>query len=133
MSRTRAQLISRVLSNLGLGNDTPAAEDVAKVDPVVDDVVKSLSLRSVYTVPDPGSLGPTGGNIDPAIFQDLALLVTAAAAPQFDDADPKWQGLVLQSEDNIRVMAAPSRTRRTLRVDAALIGHWPRGYYRGGY
>jgi hypothetical protein len=127
--KTRAQLIAKVLSNLGLGNDTPAAEDSSRVDAVIDDVFKSLSARGKYTVADAGSIGPTGGNIEPEAFQELAACVTAASAGEFDDVDTKYLTLAQKAESDLEVIAAPSRTRRTLRVDAALLparyGNWP--------
>lgn len=129
--KTRAQLIAKVLSNLGVGNDTPAAEDVAKVDLIVSDVVASLSRRNIYTVSDPGVVGPNGGNIEPEIFQELAACVAAAAASEFDDTDPKYEALATRAESRMEVVRAPSRTRRTLRVDAALAMPRRYGYYNG--
>lgn len=130
MGKTRAQLIAKVLSNLGLGNDTPAAEDTAKVDRVVDDVCASLRLRRIYTVSDPGSMGPTGGDIQPEEFQQLAAIVTSVVAQEFDDADPKYIALASQAEDELKVIASPSRTRRHLRIDPALLPA-RRGWYGG--
>jgi hypothetical protein len=132
MGKTRAQLIAKVLSNLGLGNDTPAAEDVAKVDRVVDDVCRSLSARNIYTFAYPGSLGPTGGDIEPEAFQELAHCVGAAVAPEFDDTDPKYEGYATRAESRLETVAAPSRTRRTLRIDPALTTR-RYGYYNGGF
>jgi hypothetical protein len=131
MSKSRAQLISKVLSNLGLGNDTPAAEDVAKVDAIVDDIVVSLSRRTIYTVSDPGVLGPSGGNIEPEIFQELAAIVAAAAAPEFDDTDPKYEVLASRAESRMETVAAPSRTLRTARLDAAVLTPRRGGFYNG--
>lgn len=130
MGKSRAQLIAKVLSNLGLGNDTPAAEDVAKVDRVVDDVCASLRRRRVYTIADPGRIGPTGGDVHPEEFQQLAAIVTAAAAQEFDDADARYLTLASQAEEELRVTASPSRTRRHLRIDPAVLPA-RRGYYGG--
>jgi len=129
MGKTRSELIGKVLSNLGLGNDTPAAEDMAKVDRVINDVCVSLRLRRVYTVSNPGSVGPAGGDIRPEEFQQLAAIVTAAVAQEFDDADTKYVALASQAEEELKLIASPSRTRRHLRIDPALLPHRRYGAY----
>jgi hypothetical protein len=130
MGKSRAQLIAKVLSNLGLGNDTPAADDTAKVDRVVDDVCASLRMRRVYTVADPGTTGPSGGDIQPEEFQQLAAIITSAVAQEFDDADTRYLAPATQAEEELKVIASPSRTQRLLRVDPAVLPA-RRGFYGG--
>lgn len=131
--KTRAQLIAKVLSNLGLGNDTPAAEDSAKVDVAIDDAVKSLAARDIYTFANVGTLGPTGGDIEPEAFQELACVVAAIVAPEFDDTDPKYEAYATRAESRLTTVAAPARTRRTLQIDPALWSRRRTGFYNGGF
>lgn len=129
MSKTRAELINQVLDRLQIlvYGQVASDQDVQKVDLLVDTAIAQLAALDIYYVQDPGSLGPTDGAIE-----DEAFLALADYIAQFHlIADARIQALAMQAEEDLRIIAAPARTLRTLRVDAALT---PRryGFYRGG-
>lgn len=131
---TRQDVITQVMANLRkLGNDTaPQDEDNGKVDGVFDACVDSLSARNIYTVSDPGTLGPTGGAIEAAAHLDLALCVAWAAAPRFNMAgNQTLAALAAQAESNLELIAAPPRTLRGLRIESGLLPAQRRGTYTG--
>lgn len=130
MGRTRTELCTEIASIIGLGNDDLAAEDLAKIDKVINGVVQSLAARDVYGVSNYGSLGPSGGDIEDVIFEDLAICCAPAAARRFDDRDPSYAGAAVSAEDRMKLVAAPPRIRRELRIDPALLPS-RRGYYSG--
>lgn len=129
MSKTRNDLINQVLDRLQIlvYGQSPSTEDVQKVDRLVDGAVAQLAALDIYTVQDAGALGPSDGAIENEAFLPLADYIA-----QFHLlADARIQALSSIAEDNLRTLAAPARTKRTLRVDPALL---PRrfGFYRGG-
>lgn len=135
ITKSRADLIKQVLSNLGkLGNDDPSDEDSAKVDFVIDPVVALLSELDIYTVQDAGLPGPIDGAIDPAAFLPLAHYVANAAAASFNMAnDSTLIGLATLAESQLMIIAAPERTIRTLRVDRATLTRRRYGLYNGSF
>lgn len=129
MSKTRAELINQILDRLQIlvYGQTPSDQDVQKVDLLVDTAIAQLAALDIYYVQDPGTLGPLDGAIE-----DEAFLALADYIAQFHlIADARIQALAMAAEEDLRIIAAPARTLRTLRVDPALT---PRrlGYYRGG-
>lgn len=129
MSKTRAEVINQVLDRLQIlvYGQSPSDEDIQKVDRLFDGAVAQLNSLDIYYVSDPGTLGPSDGAIEDEAFLPLADYIA-----QFHLlADTRQQALAQIAEENLRILAAPPRTRRTLRVDPALT---PRryGYYRGG-
>lgn len=129
MSKTRSELINQVLDRLQIlvYGQSPSDEDVQKVDRILDGAVAQLARFDIYYVQDPGELGPSDGAIE-----DEAFLALADYVAQFHLlADARIQALAMVAEGNLRLLAAPARTLKTLRVDPALR---PRryGYYRGG-
>lgn len=130
MSKTRAELINQVLDRLQILVDGQAAsdQDVQKVDLLVDTGISQLAALDIYYVQDAGSLGPADGAIEDEAFLALADYIT-----QFHLlADARIQALAILAESNLRILAAPARTLRTLRVDPSLT---PRriGNYRGTF
>lgn len=122
-SYTRRQLIDQVLENLGVlaAGDTPAAEDVAKVDRLIDPVLADLQSRAVAYVNDAGTLGPSGGAIDAAQYLHLAKVIADEAKAGWGLAgDPSYYVLRQQAEELLRVIGRPPQTRRTLRTDPFL-------------
>ena len=129
MSKTRAELINQVLDRLNIlvWGQTPSDEDVQKVDRLVDGAIAKLAALNIYYVQDPGTLGPSDGAIEDEAFLPLADYIA-----QFHlIADARIQALAIIAESDLRTLAAPARTLRTLRVDAALVTP-RRGTYRGG-
>lgn len=129
MSKTRAELINQVLDRLQILVYGQAAsdQDVQKVDRLVDGAVAQLAKLDIYYVQDAGSLGPVDGEIEDEIFLPLADYIA-----QFHLlADARMQALAAIAEENLRIIGAPSRTLRTLRIDPALLSR--RGYYWGGF
>jgi hypothetical protein len=129
MSKTRAELINQVLDRLQIlvYGQSASDEDIQKADRLVDGAIAQLSALDIYYVQDPGTLGPSDGAIE-----DEAFLALADYIAQFHLlADARMQALAAIAESNLRILAAPARTLRTLRVDPALT---PRrvGIYRGG-
>jgi hypothetical protein len=130
MSKTRAQLINQILDRLQIlvYGQAPSDQDVQKVDLIVDGAVAKLSALDIYDVKDAGSLGPSGGAIEDKEFLPLADYIASFHLL----ADPRIQALSTIAESDLRILAAPSRTLRVLRIDPALR---PRriGTYRGGF
>lgn len=130
MSKTRAELIDQALSRLDIlvYGQSPSAEDVQKMDGLIDPACAQLASLDIYYVSDPGELGPTGGSIDDEAFLALADYVASYHLV----ADERMQALAMIAEGTLRKLAAPPRTLRTLRVDPALT---PRRFsiYRGGF
>jgi hypothetical protein len=130
MSKSRAELINQVLDRLNIlvWGQAPSDEDVQKVDRLVDGAVAKLAALDIYYVQDPGTLGPSDGAIEDEAFLPLADYIA-----QFHlIADARIQALAQIAEGDLRTIAAPARTLRTLRVDPALLTT-RRGTYRGGF
>lgn len=132
-TKTRAELISQVLDNLGVlvKGQAPSDEDVSRVDGLMDATFASLEGREVVTIDDPGTASPpTGGAFDLAMFLPLADIVANRCAPSFNLAgDPKLYVLAQQGEEELRVLTRPAQTRKTLTTDAQLRGNrWGRHY-----
>jgi hypothetical protein len=130
MSKSRAELINQVLDRLNIlvWGQAPSDEDVQKVDRLVDGAVAKLAALNIYYVQDPGTLGPSDGAIEDEAFLPLADYIA-----QFHlIADARIQALAQIAEGDLRTIAAPARTLRTLRVDPALLTP-RRGIYRGGF
>lgn len=123
MSKTRADLIERALFNLGVlaVGQVQSPEDVLKMDGYVDPTVALLSSLQIYYVQDAGSAGPTDGAIEDEAFLPLADYLAMKAAVAFNlGGDAKLTALGLQAESDLRTIAAPARTLKTLRVDPAV-------------
>lgn len=130
LAKTRRSLIDQVLANLHVlaEGQTPSAEDVAKVDRIIDPVFAQLAARDVIYVPDGGAEGPSGGEIDPACFLQLAHIVAHRCAGSFGQAsDPALAALAGVAEDELRDVGRPASTRKTLSIDRALRSTRPRG------
>jgi hypothetical protein len=130
MSKSRAELINQVLDRLNIlvWGQAPSDEDVQKVDRLVDGAVAKLAALNIYYVQDPGTLGPSDGAIEDEAFLPLADYI----AQFLLIADARIQALAQIAEGDLRTIAAPARTLRTLRVDPALLTT-RRGTYRGGF
>lgn len=118
MSKTRAELINHVLDRLQIlvYGQAPSDQDVQKVDLLVDTGISQLAALDIYYVQDAGSLGPADGAIE-----DEAFLALADYIAQFHLlADARMQALALLAESNLRILAAPVRTLRVLKIDPAL-------------
>lgn len=128
MSKTRAELIDQILDRLQIlvYGQASSDEDVQKVDRIVDGAVAQLSALDIYYVQDAGSLGPTEGAIEDETFLALADYIASFHLL----ADARIQALASIAEANLRILAAPARTLRVLRVDPALL---PRRYGWGGF
>lgn len=135
MSKTRAELINQCLTNLGIiaSGQSIDADLVLKMDGFIDPAVALLASLSIYYVQDAGSAGPVDGSIEDEAFLPLASWIANQACSGFNlPADTKMQALAMIAEDNLRTLAAPARTLRTLRIDPALTTT-RRGTYRGGF
>lgn len=128
MSKTRVELVDQILSRLQIlqWGQTASDQDIQKVDALIDPAVAKLASLQIYYVSDVGEPGPTGGAIEDEAFFPLADYI----ANFHRLADERLQALSMLAEADLRTLAAPARTLRTLRVDPALRG-W-RGRYRGG-
>jgi hypothetical protein len=135
MPKTRAELITQCLTNLGViaEGQSVSDNDVSKMDKIVDPAISELSALDIYYVQDAGSIGPADGNIEDAAFLSIAAYIANASCAAFNlAADTKMQALSQLAEAKLRTLAAPARSLRTLRIDPALR---PRryGYYTGGF
>lgn len=134
MSKSRAELINQSLTNLGIiaEGQSISAQDVQKMDTVVDPALSELAELGIYLAQDAGDLGPTGGEIDDSAYLSLAAYIANAACSAFNlPADQKLQALALLAEQKLITLSRPGRTRRTLNIDAALLTRRV-GTYRGG-
>lgn len=125
MAKTRSELITEVLDQLGVlaAGQTPATEDVSKVDGKLNSVLDEISALDIITIDDPGSVGPTGGEIPSEAFLALGTVIANRCAPSFGLAgDPALDALSKRAEKTLRTIVRPQRARRTLRTDAALRG-----------
>jgi hypothetical protein len=135
MSKTRVDLINQALTNLGIlaQGQSPEAENIAKMDAIVDPALSELAGLDVYYAQDAGEAGPSGGAIEDSAFLSIADYLANRACSAFNlPADTKMQALSQIAEDKLRTLAAPSRTLRTLRTDPALQPRRIGGWYRGG-
>jgi hypothetical protein len=132
-SYTRSDLIFQTLDNLGVlaAGQTPSSEDVSKIDKIIDASLADLTAREVVYVADAGLEGPTGGDIDPAVYLWLAAILAENASSSFGTGgDPALAAKAQAAEERLRVIGRPARTRRLLRTDHVLRrGNWP--YARG--
>lgn len=122
-SFTRRDLIDKALDNLGVlaAGQTPSAEDVAKVDALIDPMVAMLAADEIAYVDAPGEPVAIGGEIDPAQFLALAAVLADEAKCGWGlQADPSFYVLRTQAEERLRRLGRPPRTRRTLRTDPML-------------
>lgn len=130
MSKTRAEFINQVLDRLQIlvHGQAPSAENVQKVDILIDPAFDMLRGLNIYYVQDAGEIGPTGGDIQDEAFLPLADYV----ASKHLLADARMQALAMQAEKDLKTIAAPPRTLQFLRIDPAL---WGRriSHYRGGF
>lgn len=135
MAKTRAEFVTRCLTNLGViaQGQSVSDEEVSKMDALVDPAFALLAALGIYYVQDGGEIGPADGAIEDDAFLPLADYVANQACPAFNlAADTKMAALAQLAEKNLRTIAAPSRTQRTLRIDPALQTR-RFGFYRGGF
>jgi hypothetical protein len=130
-SRTRLELIHKVIDNLGVlvPGQSPSAEDVGKVDNVLDAVMASLAAREILFVGDLGTATPpAGGEIDETVFLGAADILADRCAPMFNMAgDAQLKALAIQAEDELRIIGRPPKTRRVLQCDAGVRTQHMRG------
>lgn len=132
MSKTRLELITQSLVNLGIiaQGQSVSAEDVQKMDGIVDPALAELAALDIYYTQDAGGIGPADGAIEDSAFLSLASYVANAACAAFNlPADEKLQTLALLAERKLVTLSRPSATLRTLRIDPALQHRRP--IYRG--
>ena len=123
MSKTREQLINQSLLNLGViaEGQSISTEDMNKMDGIVDPAIAQLSALDVYYVSDPGALGPSGGEIPDEAFLSIAKYIANEACSAFNlPADQKMQAMAVDAVDKLRIITAPTRTLRYLKVDPAV-------------
>jgi len=121
--KTRRQLVDQALDNLGVlaAGQTPADEDVSKIDALIDPMIADLAARDIAYVADAGQPGPANGGVEPAMFLWLAHILAYVATPPFGlQGDPSFYVLAQRGEDMLRTIGRPARTRRTLRTDPIL-------------
>jgi hypothetical protein len=118
MSKTRIQLIYKVLDNLGVmvPNQSPAAETVSKVDDILDPTLAMLAAMEIVYVADAGTPSPpSDGEIDDAIFLPLADMIAQECSGGFNLAgDPALKTLAILAEEKLRVIGRPANTRALL-------------------
>lgn len=93
MSKTREQLINRVLKEVGaIGEgETGSASDVAAVEDDLDPVLKQLAVREVYPVPEYDL-------IDDEAFVPLAVLIAASVGRVFGETPSSERILLAESQ-----------------------------------
>jgi hypothetical protein len=126
MSKTRRELVDKVLDNLGIlvPGQAPGDESVSKVDGIIDPGAAMLAALGIVYLPDMGLANPpTDGEIDDAVFLPLAAWMAWQAAPAFNLGDsPSLKALADQAEETLRIIGRPASTRRVLTTDGQLRG-----------
>jgi hypothetical protein len=111
LSYTQADLIREALATLGAldASNTPAAEDVAKVTPVLGGLVADLVARRVVPAVDLSAIGD-------AYFPDLVLVLAERLAPQFGrPTNPETLNLAeLRLGQSARLAATDALTQAVL-------------------
>jgi hypothetical protein len=124
-TRTRADLITEVLDQLGVlaAGQTPAAEDVAKIDNRLDNVLEEISALGIYTVQMPGTIGAADGEYPAEIIPSLGSCVANRCAGSFGlGGDPALDVMARRAEKTLYTIQRPLPARRFLNTDAALRG-----------
>lgn len=132
MSKTRLELITQALVNLGIiaTGQTIAAEDVQKMDTIIDPAMAELNDLEIYYVSDAGDAGPSGGDFADSAFLSLAAYVANAACAAFNlPSDAKMKALAFEAESKLITLNAPAAALSRLKVDPALARRRP--IYRG--
>lgn len=130
MSKTRAQVIEKVLWLLGKAGGDVSAEDSARVDSNIGPATDLLSALNIITIGDVGSPGPDGGSIEDAVFLPFCDVVADVASPEFGmGGTPGIVAARLAAESTLKTLASPARNLRRLRIDPAL--QTQRRYYDG--
>jgi hypothetical protein len=106
MSKTRTQLIARVLSRLGAiqAGETPSAEDSDIVDDELEPVVADLAARGVAVISDLDE-------IDDEVFPHLSRIVANELAPDFGKIGSEADRLELKALAAERSLRIQTRTR----------------------
>lgn len=115
MSKTRADLIARVLSRLGKAEagQPVSAEDTAAVDPYLDGIAGELSSNSIVYL-------ATLDDIDDAFFDPLSAIVADRLADDFGlsvEEAAKAKGRADDAERRLRRMGRGTILDRPVRVD----------------
>lgn len=110
MSKTRAELVAKALSNLGFlaaGQSVPA-EDSDLIDGLVDNVIEELSGEQVIEIAD-------DQEFDDSTFLPLARILAEKAAPEYG-RETNEQAVML-AKALIRKITYGRPTREPLTVD----------------
>lgn len=130
--KTRPELINQALVNLGViaFGQSVSAEDVQKMDTIIDPALAELTDLDIYYVSDAGEIGPTGGAFEDSAFLSLAAYVANAACAAFNlPADQKMIALSQLAEQKLITLGRPGATLDRLRIDPAI--QTRRRIYRG--
>ncbi|MBR2118501.1 MAG: hypothetical protein IJ935_07485 [Afipia sp.] len=123
MSKTRRELIDEVLDRLGIlvPGQAASSANVNKVDGIIDPTIAKLNGLEIFYISDAGSVGPSDGDIDDAVFLPLADYIANEAAPKFNlPADTKLKTLAIEAEATMRTLARPPSSRKFLRIDSGI-------------
>lgn len=110
MSKTRTQLANRALEKLLLvgSGESPASEDTAKADGVIDSFAAFISGTGLYTISDLAA-------IEDDAFEWLALYLAYLIAPDF--GLPQNDAMRQMAEYNITLLTSTDPTREPVTVD----------------
>lgn len=131
MSKTRAELVTKALLDLGViaEGQSVSSSELNRMDLIVDPAIAELNALDIYYVSDAGQLGPTGGDIEDSAFLSIALYIANAACSAFNlAADQKMKALETEAIAKLRTLSRSPRTLNTSKLDPAL-RTWRRGYY----
>jgi hypothetical protein len=123
-TKTRVELIHQALKNLGIlvPGQSPSAEDIEKIDSIIEPTLDKLSALETVYVGDPGTPSPpTGGEYEGAHFMPIAAYLAYESCPMFNMAgDAALKVEALRAVEELEVLGRPPRTRRSLRCDAGV-------------
>lgn len=110
LSKTRDQLIERALKSIGvlMPGESPAAEDSATVDGLIDPLIAQLAADGIAYISDDDA-------IELALFLPLARLLANAAGPDF--GSPVNQEAKAMDEQILRRLTSGKPTFETMKTD----------------
>jgi hypothetical protein len=138
MSKLRVDVINQTLRNLVViaEGQTIQDSDTQKLDLIFDGVAAELAGLDIYYVGDPGSAGPSGGDIDDAAYLALADYLAwrgLSSFPMGADGAARITAAKSAAVSILRQLAGAPRGRRELAIDPALrtrsnVNQWPNNF-----
>lgn len=107
-TKTRAELVAKVLANLGVlqAGQSPSDEDAATVDGYIDTSLATIAAKGLVTI------YPSA--IQPEFFIPIAVLIASDCAHEFGAVAVSGTD---KAERDLRIMTRGEPTRATMKTD----------------